>query len=177
MPSRTLSNGIANWFYDLRELQAACNSTAASAMNLLQFADANIVAVLPTATEQSTFLTSAANSTGIDDISTADLTNFKTFEGLLDFWRPLITPIGILLQSLAAPALQGIASADLMNALVSDAFPGGSKAASWTSALNSLASSIPAICFTAKFQTTINAAVDKAGTKMSDLIAMIAVLG
>jgi hypothetical protein len=177
MPSSTPSQGIANWFYDLRELQAACNSTAITAMNLLDFADANIVASLPTATEQSTFLTSAASSTGIDDMSTADLTGFKTFEGLLDFWRPLTTPISILLQSLAAPALQGIASSDFMNALVSDAFPGGSKAAPWINALSSLASSIPAICFTAKFQTSINAAVDEARTKISDLIPMIAVLG
>lgn len=171
------SQGIANWFYDLRELQTACNSTAAATMNLLDFANANIVAVLPTATEQSTFLTSAASTTGIDDMSTADLANFKTFEGLLDFWSPLITPVAILLQGFAAPAFQGIASSDFMGALVSDAFPGGSKVAPWSNALSSLASTIPAICFTAKFQSSVNAAVDKAGTKMSDLIAMIGVLG
>src|SRR6202034_2553870 len=114
--------------------------TAITAMNLLLFADASPLTYLPTATEQSIFLTSAEAATGIDDMSNADLTSFKTFEGLLDFWCPLTTPIAILLQGLAAPAFQGIASADFMNTFVSDAFPGGSKGAPWTSARNGLAS-------------------------------------
>jgi hypothetical protein len=170
-------DGLAFWFTNLRQLQVACNSIIVMKMGRLTFANTTIVTVLPTAGEQGTFLTSAAASTGYDDMATADLTTYKTFEGLLDNWNPLVTAIAVLLQSLAVASLQGAASADFMNATVAAAFPGGSSGAAWSGALASLTSEIPAACFTAGFQTKVNATVDKAGSKMSDLIPQIAGLG
>jgi hypothetical protein len=177
MPSSSPSDNVAFWFTNLRQLKAACNNTSVDKLDLLTFANATVAAFLPSSTEQSTFLVSAAASTGYDDMSSADLTTYKTFEGLLDNWNPLTTDIAVLLQSLAVPSLQGVASADFLIATVAAAFPGGSAGSAWTDALAALKSTIPAICFTAAFQTKINATVDKAGTKMSDLIPQIAVLG
>lgn len=177
MPSISPTEGLALWFNNLRQLQAACNNTSVSKMDLLTFANTTIINVLPTAAEQNNFLVSAVSSTGYDDMAVADLTTYKTFEGLLDNWNPLATAVAVLLQSLAVPALQGVGSADFMNATVATAFPGGSTGPVWSNALASLKSNIPAICFTAAFQTKIDATVDKAQSKMSDLIAQIAVLG
>jgi hypothetical protein len=177
MASNSTSDGLALWFTNLRQFQKACNNTSVSKMDLLSFANCSIITVLPTATEQKTFLTSASVSTGYDDIAIADLTTYKTFEALLDNWNPLATAIAVLLQSLAVPSLQGVGSADFLNATVASVFPGGNVGLAWANALASLKSNIPAICFTPAFQAKIDITVDKAGSKMSDLIPQIAVLG
>ena len=104
MLSISPSDGLALWFTNLRQFQAACNNTSVSKMDLLTFANSTIVTALPSATEQNTFLTSAGISTGYDDIATADLTTYKTFEGLLDNWNPLPTAVAVLLQFLAVPS-------------------------------------------------------------------------
>ena len=177
MPDISPSDGLTLWFTNLGQLQAACNNTSVSKLDKLTFANTTIVTVLPTTAEQKTFLTSVGVSSGYDDIAIADLTTYKTFKGLLDNWNPLATAIAVLLQSLAAPPPQEMSSTDFMNATVSAAFPGGSAGSPWSDALASLKSGIPPECFTSGFQTTIKTTVDKAATKMSDLISQITVLG
>ena len=178
MPSISPSQNLAFWFTNLRQFQTATNNTSAIKMTLLTFANSPITPILPSTTEQDTFIVSVGASTGYTDMNNTDLTTtYKSFEALLDHWNPLPTATAIVLQSLAVPALQGTAGADFLSALVSDAFPGGSTGADWTTALGVLTSSIPAVCFTATLQTAVNKTVDTATSKMSDLISQIAVLG
>jgi len=176
MPSISPSQGVALWFTYLRDFQAACNSTTAAQMDLLTFADTSVTAILPSAQEQNTFLTNIAVSPGISGIPISALAGVS-FEGLLDNSNPLVTYVAVLLQSLSDPSLQNAASADYWSALVSAAFPGGSKGAPWTVAMGSLTSVIPAVCFTATLQAAVNKTVDKATSKVSDLIPQIARLG
>ena len=178
MPQPTPREAIATWFQQLCQLQVATNNTDLQTMPLLAFANRTIKKDLPTNTEQETFLTSAAAALGSPDMNDpSNITTYSTFEGFLDHWNPLFTPIAVLLQSLADPSLQGVASADFMAANAVTAFPGGSKGALWTTAIGLLRSDIRADCFTDKFQKTINATVDKAGSEMKDLITQIAQLG
>jgi hypothetical protein len=169
---------IKAWFVHLRAFRSACVGTNAMDMNLLTFANAAITSVLPTSAEQNNFIVSAVDATGYNDMALSDLsTTYKTFEALLDHWNPLITPIALYLWSLSIPSLQGGASADFWKALISTAFPGGSKGVAWTGVMNGLASAFAPECFTGTFQTKVNAAVDAAGTKISDLVPQIAGLG
>jgi hypothetical protein len=169
---------IQFWFNNLKSLQTASNNTTLQSMNLLNFANSNIVAYLPSTTEQKTFLTSVAAFTGYSNVAPADLAGFKSFEGLLDQkWNYLPTAIDTALQPFAAASVQGGAGADFWNATVAAAFLGGSAGTPWQQALACLVASFPPECFTAAFQTTINGIVDKATNKVSDLIPQIAVLG
>lgn len=169
--------GVALWFTYLRDLQAACNfNTNVSQMDLLTFANTSICQVLPSNNEQNQFILAAAASPGYD-ISTSDLTTYSTFEALVDHFNPLTTYLGVLLQNLAVAPYPGAAAADFWKTASAQAFPGGSMGTQWKLALASLASAIPAVCFTSALQTQVNAAIDAAQSKMSDIIAEIAVLG
>ena len=177
MPDISPSQGVELWFTNLRQFQAACINTTAYKASLLTFANTTCCADLPSLAEQSNFVSAAAASTGYDDMAVADLATYKTFAGLLNNWNPLPTAIAILLQSLADPTLQNVPSKAFMKAAVATAFPVGSTGAPWKEALETLQSNIPAICFTAPFETAVNATVDKSGSTMSVLIAQIAGLG
>jgi hypothetical protein len=149
-----------------------------SGLDLLRFANSNIVDNLPSATEQSTFLTSVRTQTGYDNGSSADLADFKTFKVLLDQkWNYLPTAIAKALQPFAPSSLQGGDGADFWNATVDVAFPGGSTGAAWKQAQSCLVASMPPECFTAAFQAQINVIVDKATNEVSYLIPQIGVLG
>jgi hypothetical protein len=172
------SDEIKAWFDHLDDFRESCVGTNAAVMNPLTFANAAITTILPTTAEQNNFIVKAVAATGYNDMALSDLTTtYKTFEALLDHWNPLITPIALYLWSLAVPSLQGGASADFWKALVSTAFPGGSKGAAWTRVMTGLSSAFAPECFTTAFQTKVNAAVDAAGTKISDLVPQIAGLG
>jgi hypothetical protein len=178
VPSPSPDPNIQFWFNNLKSLQSASNNTTLMAMNLLQFANSNIVAYLKSSKQQSTFLTSSAALTGYSNVAPADLAGFKTFEGLLDQkWNYLPTALASALQPFADASVQGGAGADFWNATVAQAFPGGSTAKPWQNALGCLTASMPPECFTAGFQAQINAIVDKGGSKVSDLLPQIAVLG
>jgi hypothetical protein len=165
------------WFTHLRAFQSACPGTNVNKIDLLTFANTTITTALPSTADQNTFIVSAVNATGFNSMALSDLTTYKTFVALLDHWNPLITPVAIYLRSLSIPALQGASSADFYKALVSTAFPGGSKGAAWTKVMAGLTSSFDPVCFTSAFQVKINTAVDAAGTKISDLVPQIAGLG
>jgi len=177
MASLTPAQSVALWFTYLRDLQADCGfNTTISRMDLLTFANAKISSALPTDNEKNQFIVAAQASPGFD-LSTNDLTTYSSFEALLDHFNPLTTYVGVLLQVQSANPFPGGAAADFWKAPVSTAFPGGSEGAQWQSALAALTSAIPAVCFTAAFQVKVNAAVDSAQNKMSDVISEIAVLG
>jgi hypothetical protein len=178
MPTTPPNTDIQFWFNNLSALQSACNSTAISKLDRFQFANSNIVASLPSATQQKTFLTSVKALTGYDNVAPADLTGFKTFEGLLDQkWNYLPTAIATALQSFAPSTLQGGAGADFWNATVGLAFPGGSGGTAWIKARACLVASMPPECFTVAFQAQVDTIVDTPTNKVSDLIPQIAVLG
>lgn len=171
------AQGVALWFTYLRDLQADCSfNTNVSQMDLLTFANTTIAQVLPSSNEQNQFIVAASASPGYD-VSTSDLTAYSTFEALVDHFNPLTTYLGILLQSVAAAPYPGGAMADFWKAQAVQAFPGGSAGAQWQLALASLTSAIPAVCFTSALQVKVNAAIDSAQSKMSEVIAEIAVLG
>lgn len=176
MPDLLPSQAVALWFTYLRELQADCINTNASKMDLLTFANTKILTALPTTAEQNAFIVAAKGAPGFD-LSTSQLSTYATFEALLDHFNPLTTYVGVLLQSLAASPFPSGAAADFWKASIATAFPGGSNGAPWQAAMQALASVIPAVCFTAGFQTKVNSTVDAANSKMSDVITQIAVLG
>jgi hypothetical protein len=64
---------IQFWFTQLGRFQAACINNSTSKLNLLQFANANIVSMLSSPNEQKNFLTAVAASTGYDDLQIADV--------------------------------------------------------------------------------------------------------
>jgi hypothetical protein len=169
---------IKAWFIHLGAFRAACVGTNAMHMNLLIFASAAITTVLPTTADQNNFIVAAVSATGYDDMALSDVaTTYKTFGALLDHWNPLSTAIAHHLWSLSVPPLQGGASADFWKALVSTAFPGGSRGAAWAGVMNGLAATFAPECFTTPFQTKVNVAFDTIGTKISDLVPQIAGLG
>ncbi len=177
MTSVSPDPGIQSWFTELRKMQAACINNSAEKLPLLSFANANIIAALPSAADQNNFLTSVAATTGYSDLQTADLTTYKTFRALLDYCHLLENEIFIVLRKLSVAALQKANSTTYYAATVTTAFPGGSAAQPWTDAQATLQVSMDLTCYTLPYRIKINAIVDKAGSAMSGVIPQIAVLG
>jgi len=168
---------LARWFNYLHALQFACSiNTSVQTMTLLAFANAKIATILPSNNEQNQFILNVKASPGFD-VSTADLTNFSTFEALLDHFSPLPTYVAAYLQTLSAGAYPGGSLADFLNASISGAFPGGSAGSAWKTALGLLTSVIPGVCFSQTLQTAVAATVDDPTKKMSDLVNQISALG
>ncbi|HTU43283.1 MAG TPA: hypothetical protein VMF10_16360 [Candidatus Aquilonibacter sp.] len=169
---------VKEWFAQLGLFRAACVGTNTTGMNVLEFADASIITILPSTADQENFIAAAVSATGYNDMAITDLTTtYKSFEALLDHWNPLITSIALYLWSLAVPSLQGTASADFWKAPVSTAFPSKSTDPPWKGVMDGLASVFPPECLTAGFQQKINNAFDANGTKISDIVPQIATLG
>jgi hypothetical protein len=193
MPSPPPDPEIQFWFTQLGRFQAACISNSAAGLNLLQFANANIVSTLNSPNTQKNFLTAVAASTGYDDLQISDLTTYKTFGGLLNYCRLLENDIFRALQALSAPEYQTINSTAYYATPVASAFPGGSPGPvgpgiggglagpstgpRWMSAQDLLMASMDPSCYTLAFRIKVNAAADKPGAKMSDVLPLIAGLG
>lgn len=168
---------LMRWFTYLHALQSDCSfNTSVKTMTLLAFANATITTVVPSPSEQAQFILNVGNSPGFD-ISTDDLTNYATFEALLDHFNPLPTYVGLYLQTASAGTYPNGSFADFLNALISSAFPGGSSGASWKTAMGLLTSVIPAVCLSAKLQADVAKTVDDTTKKVSDLVNQIATLG
>jgi hypothetical protein len=165
------------WFSYLRDLQSACSiNTSVKSMDLLTFANSKIATILSSANDQNQFIIEAKESPGFD-LALGNLTTYTTFEALLDHFNPLPTYLGMLLQTTAAQPYPSGGVADFLNALISSAFPGGTHGTLWTTALGLLASVIPSICFSSKFQSDVAITVDDPSKKISDLVNQIAILG
>jgi hypothetical protein len=177
MSNSVEKQNLLMWFSYLHALQSACSfNTSVKTMDLLTFANANIVQILPSANEQSQFILNVKTSPGFD-VSTNDLSTYATFEALLDHFNPLPTYVGAYLQTLSAGTLPSGSLADFLSAAISAAFPGGSTGASWKTAVSMLTSVIPAVCFSAKLQAAAATTVDDPSKKVSDLVNQIATLG
>ena len=177
MPNSIQKQNLMRWFTYLHALQDDCSfNTSVKTMTLLEFANAKISTIMPSPNEQGQFILNAGKSPGFD-LSTDDLTNYATFEALLDHFNPLPTYVGLYLQTAAAGTFPSGSFADFLNASISAAFPGGSSGPSWTTAMGLLTSVIPAVCFSAKLQTAVAATVDDSSKKVSDVVNQIATLG
>ena len=177
MPNPTSDPYIQLWFTQLGQFRSACINNTAGKLKLLEFANANIVAALPTDNSKNQFITAVSASTGCDDFDIADLTTYKTFRGLLDDCHLLSNDIFNVLQAGSTEALKGVDSETYYKAAVSKAFPGGSGGAGWSAVQGVLVESMDASCFSEEFRKKVNATVDKAGSTMNNLITEIAVLG
>jgi hypothetical protein len=168
---------LVRWFSYLHELQSACSfNTSVKTMDILTFANSKIVAILPSPNEQAQFILNSKTSPGFD-VPTSDLTTYATFEALLDHFNPLPTYVGAYLQTVSAGSYPSGSLADFFSALISAAFPGGSKGTYWTTALGLLTSVVPSVCFSAKLQVAVATTVDDPSKKVSDLVNQIATLG
>ena len=177
MPNSIEKQNLLRWFSLLHGLQSACAfNTSVATMDLLTFANTNVAQILPSANEKSQFIVNVQSSPGLD-VSTADLTNFATFEALLDHFSPLPTFVGAYLQTLSAGTFPSGSLVDFLNAAISAAFPGGSNGPTWKTAVSMLASTIPAVCFSAKLQAAAAVTVDDNSKKVSDLVNQTATLG
>jgi hypothetical protein len=177
MPNPTPDPYIQLWFKQLGQFRSACINNTVGKLDLLDFANAEIVKALPSDDSKDQFITAVGASTGCDDFDIADLTTYKTFRGLLDDCHLLSNDVFNVLQAGSAAELQGVDSETYYKAQVSKAFPGGSKGAGWMPVQEVLVASMDASCFTKEFRDKVNATVDKAGSTMNNLITEIAVLG
>jgi hypothetical protein len=169
---------VNNWFKILDDLQSACNfNTGLAKMNSLEFANANILQNLPTTNQQQLFIIRVKQNPGYD-LATGDLSANATFEALLDSREPLPFYVALTVRPHTAAPYCTQAVADLLDAPLDSAMPGGSAGPAWTGSLSDLKAGIRPVCFTATFQTAVAATVDAAkGKKVSDLINQIAKLG
>ncbi len=178
MPDSTEKQNLARWFTLLHALQNASSfNTSVKTLTLLEFANAKIATILPSANEQQQFINNVGASNIGVMISIADLTNSDTFEALLDINNPLPTFVGLYLRTLASGAFPGGSMADFLSAPISSAFPGGSSGTAWTTAIGMLSSVIPSVCLSAKLQAAVAKTVDDPTNKVSDVVNQIAKLG
>jgi hypothetical protein len=179
MPTSPQGFALQTCFYYLHGFQAACSfNTNALAMDPLHFAKATIATVIPAA-YQNNFVQAATLNTGLP-LNVADLAA-NTFLDLLNTYRPLQNYVGGYLQSLAAGPYPKGTLTTFNAALVSAAFPGGSKGAQWNAVNDGLTGKSPQIippsCFSPAQQAKVATALDAPGAVMSTVIALIAGLG
>ncbi|MGB9407774.1 MAG: hypothetical protein WCA89_09565 [Terracidiphilus sp.] len=179
MPTSPQGFALQTCFYYLHGFQTACSfNTNALAMDPIHFAKATIAAVIPTA-YQNNFVQSATLNTGLP-LNTGDLAA-NTFLDLLNNYRNLQNYVGGYLQSLAAGTYPAGTLTTFNAALVSAAFPGGSKGAQWKTVQDGLTGNSPQIippsCYSQAQQIKVGIALDAPGTVMSTVIALIAGLG
>jgi hypothetical protein len=178
VPDSIQKKNLLRWFNSLHAFQSDVSpiNTSVKSMDLLTFANTTITTVLPSSNEQNQFILNSKTSPGFD-VSISDLTNYATFEALLDYFDPLPTFVGAYLQTVAAGNYPQGSLADFLNASISAAFPGGSSGSSWKVALGLLTSAIPSVCFSATLQKAVATTVDDPSKKVSDLVNQIATLG
>lgn len=176
---KTPKDQLQQWFQYLQDFQVACEQTDTDVYreDLMTFANDKISSDLATPNEQSQFLITAQNSTGLV-ITPADLAGSSTFESLLEtVWNPLSVYLAAFIRSCTPAPFSSMPFKELFTQGLATIFPGGPPNTNWSQLQKGLMSSIPAACYSTNQQQAANTLLATANKTVQDLVNLLSKMG